>query len=44
MNRELTYIPKEIAEVFVKDFHKGIIQGYNRATGLVLRLQEEYII
>ena len=32
------YIPKSIAEEFVKEFHKGITQGYNRAIGLVLRL------
>jgi len=31
-------MPKSIAEEFVKEFHKGIIQGYNRAIGLVLRL------
>jgi len=44
VNRELIYIPKEIVEVFIKDFYKEITQGHNRATGLVLRLQEEYII
>jgi len=38
------YIPKSITEEFVKEFHKKITQGYNGATGLVLRLQEEYII
>ena len=43
-NRELTYIPREIAEEFVKDFHKGMTQGHNGATALVSRLQEEYII
>ena len=25
MNRELIYIPKDIVEVFVEDFYKGII-------------------
>ena len=24
-NREVTYIPKEIAEEFIKEFYKGII-------------------
>ena len=37
-------MPKTIAENFIKDFYNRIIQGYNRAQGLVLRLQEEYII
>jgi len=32
------YIPKSIIEEFVKEFHKGITQGHNRAIGLVLRL------
>jgi len=44
VNRELIYIPKEITEVFIKDFYKGMTQGHNGAIGLVLRLQEEYII
>jgi len=38
MNRELIYVPKDITEVFIKDFYKGIIQGHNRAIGLVSRL------
>jgi len=38
MNRELTYIPKEIVEAFIKDFYKGITQGHNGAIGLVSRL------
>jgi len=29
---------KLIIEEFIKEFYKGIILGYNRATGLVLRL------
>ena len=37
-SQKLTYIPKQIAEEFVKDFHRGITQGYNRATALVSRL------
>ena len=32
------YIPKSITEEFIKKFYKGITQGYNKATGLVLRL------
>ena len=36
--REVIYILKEITEEFIKDFYRGIIQGYNRAQGLVLRL------
>jgi transposase InsO family protein len=43
-HREATYVPKAIAEEFVKEFHKGMTQGHNGATGLVSRLQEEYII
>jgi len=43
-NREAKYIPRSIAEQFVEDFHKGLTQGHNGATGLVSRLQEEYII
>jgi hypothetical protein len=42
--RELTYVPRSIAEEFVKDFHKGLTQGHNGATALVNRLQEEYIM
>ena len=36
--RELIYIPKSITEEFVKDFHKGLIQGYNKIIILVNRL------
>ena len=32
------YIPKSIAEEFIKEFYKGITQEYNRSIGLVLRL------
>jgi hypothetical protein len=42
--RENTYIPRELAGEFVRDFHKGMTQGHNGAQGLVSRLQEEYII
>jgi len=44
VNKELIYIPKDIAEAFIKDFYKEITQKHNKAIGLVLRLQEEYII
>ena len=37
-------MPRSILEEFIKDFHRGIIWGYNRAIALVARLQEEYII
>jgi len=37
-------MPKSIVEEFIKEFHKEITQGHNGATGLVLRLQEKYII
>ena len=43
-DRESTYIPKSVAEEFVKEFHRGITQEHNGATALVSRLQEEYII
>ena len=32
------YILKTIAEEFIKEFYKGITQGYNKATTLVLKL------
>ena len=38
------YILGDIIEKFITEFHKGETQGHNRATALVLRLQEEYII
>jgi uncharacterized membrane protein len=38
------YILRSISEHFIEDFYKGITQGYNGVQGLVLRLQEEYII
>ena len=37
-------MPKTVIEVFIKEFYKGITQGHNGAIGLVLKLQEEYII
>ena len=38
LNREVMYVLKILAKEFVKEFYKGIIQGHNRAIGLVLRL------
>ena len=32
------YILKSITEEFIKNFYKGIIQRYNKATALVNRL------
>jgi len=32
------YMPRSIIEEFIKEFHKGITQGHNRAIGLILRL------
>ena len=29
-NRELTYIPNELAKEFIKDFHQGMTQGHNQ--------------
>ena len=40
----MTYIPKLVAEEFIKDFHRGMTQGYNKVIALVSRLQKEYII
>ena len=44
MQLETIYIPNEIAEEFVMKFHKGTMQGHNKATALVVRLGQEYII
>ena len=44
MQLETTYVLSEIAEEFVTEFHKGTTQGHNRATALVTRLGQEYII
>ena len=38
LNREVIYIPKTLIKEFIEEFYKGIIQGHNRAIGLVLRL------
>ena len=39
----MNYIPKQIAKKFIKDFHRGITQRYNKVIALILKLQEEYI-
>ena len=44
MQLKLTYIPKELVEIFVIEFHKGATQRHNKATALVARLQTKYII
>ena len=36
--RELIYILRSIIEEFIKDFYKGLTQGYNKAIALVNRL------
>ena len=36
--RELMYVLKSIIKKFIKNFHKGLIQRYNRVTALVNRL------
>ena len=38
------YIPKSITKEFIKEFHRNLIQGHNRATALVRKLEKEYII
>jgi len=44
MQLETMYVPSEIAEEFVTEFHKGTTQRHNGATALVIRLGREYII
>ena len=44
MQLKAIYIPSKIAEKFVTEFHKGTTQRYNRATALVTRLRQEYIV
>ena len=34
-NRKLIYILNKLAKEFIKDFHQGIIQSYNRATAFI---------
>ena len=36
--RELIYILKNIVKEFIKDFYRGLIQKYNKATALINRL------
>jgi len=38
------YIPSEITEKFIIEFHKGIIQRYNGVIALIARLEQEYIV
>jgi len=44
MQLKVTYIPSKIAEEFVTEFYKGATQRHNRATALVARLGQEYIV
>jgi len=39
MQLETMYIPNEIAEEFVIEFHKRTTQGHNKATALITRLR-----
>jgi len=41
---ETIYVPNEIAEEFVTEFHKKTTQRHNRATALVAWLSREYIV
>ena len=44
MQLKAIYILGDIIKEFVIEFYRGETQGHNRATALVLRIQEEYII
>jgi len=44
MQLEAIYVPNKIAEEFVIEFYKRTTQRHNRATALVARLRQEYII
>ena len=37
-NRKLIYIPNKLVKEFIKDFHQGITQDYNKAIAFVNRL------
>jgi len=41
---ETIYILNKIAEEFITEFHKETTQKHNKATALVVRLGQEYII
>jgi len=41
---EAIYVPSEIAEKFVIEFHKETTQRHNGTTALVARLGQKYII
>ena len=38
MQLKAIYVLKDITKEFITEFYKGEMQGYNRATALVLRL------
>jgi len=44
MQLEAIYVPNEIAEEFITEFHKRTTQRHNGATVLVARLGKEYIV
>jgi len=44
MQLEAIYISSEIAEEFITEFYKGTTQRHNRATALVAKLGQKYII
>ena len=37
-NQKAMYIPKSIADKFIKEFHENLIQGHNGVTALIARL------
>ena len=43
-NQEIIYIPRNIVKEFVKEFYRNFMQRYTGVIGLVVRLQEEYIV
>jgi len=44
MQLETIYIPSKIAEKFVIKFYKRTTQKHNRATALIAKLGQEYIV
>jgi len=44
MQLETTYVPSKITEKFVTEFHKETTQRHNRATALITKLRQKYIV